>query len=96
MTNNELNLTILSLKESTLIAHKTYFDKCSIGSSTTTSRQRAYLKAVNIYIRILDYYYGIPESEREDTSPITEDEILDVIAQADKLLDTFKSSYYAT
>ena len=94
MTNNELNLIILSLKESSLIAHKTYFDKCSIGSIITINRQRLSLKAVNIYIRILDYYYSIPEAEREDTSPITEDEISEIISQADKLLDTFKNSYY--
>lgn len=94
MTNAELNTTILSFKDSLLVCYKFYFDKMSIGSITTGARQRTSLKVINIYIKILDYYYSIPEIVREDTSPITEDEILVIIGEADKLLSTFKSSYY--
>lgn len=94
MTNAELNTTILSFKDSLLVCYKSYFDKMSIGSITTGARQRTSLKVINIYIKILDYYYSIPEIVREDTSPITEDEILVIIGEADKLLSTFKSSYY--
>ena len=96
MTNAELNTAILSLKSQMLDCTKTYFDKMSVGSRITTDRQRELLKAVDIYIGILDYYYNIPETVREDESPITEDEVLGVIAEASKVLSTYQSSYYVS
>ena len=96
MTNAELNTAILSIKSQMLDCNKTYFDKMSIGSRITTDRQRDVLKAVDIYIGILDYYYNIPELVREDESPITEDEVLGIIAEATKVLNTYQSAYYVS
>lgn len=96
MTNAELNTAILSIKSQLLDCTKTYFDKMGIGSKITTDRQRELLKAVDIYIGILDYYYNIPEAVREDESPITEDEVLGIIAEASKVLNTYQSSYYVS
>ena len=94
MTNAELNTTILGLKDDMLEKYGIYFNKMSIGSKITTDRQRTSLKAVNLYIKILDYYYNISEAVRGDESSISEEEILVIIGEADKILDTFKSSYY--
>ena len=94
MTNAELNTAILSIKAQMLDCNKMYLDKMSIGSRTTTSRQKDVLKAVDIYLGILDYYYGIPEAKREDESPVTEDDALTIIAESTKLLDTFQLAYY--
>jgi hypothetical protein len=96
MTNAELNTAILSLKSQMLDCTKIYFDKMSIGSKITTDRQRDILEAVDIYLGILDYYYNISEAVREDESPITEDEVLEIIAEASKVLDTYQSAYYVS
>ena len=94
MSDLELQNAILSTKSQLLDCTKIYFDKMGIGSKITTDRQRELLKAVDIYIGILDYYYNIPETVREDESPITEDEVLTIIAESTKLLDTFQLAYY--
>lgn len=96
MSDLELQNTILSIKSQMLDCVKIYFDKMGIGSKITTDRQRDILKTVDIYIGILDYYYNIPEVVREDESPITEDEVLGIIAEASKVLSTYQSAYYVS
>lgn len=96
MSDLELQNTILSIKSQMLDCVKIYFDKMGIGSRVTTDRQRELLKAVDMYIGILDYYYNIPKVVREDESPITEDEVLGIIAEATKVLSTYQSSYYVS
>lgn len=95
MTEAQLTNTILSLKNQYLEANSTYINKIAIGSIITGDRQRESLKAVDIYLLILDYYSGIDSTVREDESPVTEEEILVIIAETTKLLNTFQSSYYA-
>jgi len=96
MTNGELNTAILSIKMQTLDCNKIYLDKMSIGSRITTDRQRELLRAVDIYIFILNYYYNIAINGNTDETVITEDDILTIIGESTKLLNTFQSSYYVT
>lgn len=94
MTNQELATVITSIKVQHLTCYNIYFSKMRIGSLITGFRQREVLKATDLYLQILEYYYGIPESVREDESPITEDEVLEIIGEANNLLLTFQSQYY--
>ena len=96
MTNNELNTAILSIKSQVLDCNKIYLDKMSIGSRISTDRQRELLRAVDIYIFILNYYYAIALAGNTDETVITEDDILGIIAESTKLLSTFQSSYYVS
>jgi len=96
MTDLELADTIISLKIQHLTCYHTYFTKMSIGSIITGGRQREILKATDLYLQVLDYYYGIPEDKKVLESPITEDEVLDLIAECTKLFDTFQNQYYAS
>lgn len=96
MTNNELNTAILSIKNQVLDCNKIYLDKMSIGSRITTDRQREVLRAVDIYIFILNYYYAIALVGNTDETVITEDDILEIISESTKLLSTFQSSYYVS
>lgn len=94
MTDAELSTTISSLKIQHLACYHTYFAKMSIGSIITGNRQREVLKATDLYLQVLDYYYSIPEAKKATESPITEDEVLDVIAECTKLFDTYQNQYY--
>lgn len=67
----------------------------SIGSIVTGNRQREVLKATDLYLQVLEYYYNIPELKREDESPVTESEIEEIIAECTKLFNTFRDQYYA-
>ena len=96
MTNNELNTAILSIKNQVLDCNKIYLDKMSIGSRTSTDRQREVLRAVDIYIFILNYHYAIALAGNTDETVITEDDILEIISESTKLLSTFQSSYYVS
>lgn len=96
MTDLELNTAILSIKTQMLSCNNPYLKRMSIGAKVTTDRQREVLRAVDIYLYIMDYYASIPEAVRDDESPITEDDVLTIIAESTKLLDTFQSGYYAS
>lgn len=93
MTDNELNTAILGLKTTYLSKNTIYHNKMMIGGVTVGARQRDILKAIDIYLQILDYYYYMPD---KTISPIEEADILVVIAESTKLLNTFTSVYYDT
>ena len=95
MTNTELANTIASLKVQHLDCYHIYFTKMSIGSIVTGNRQREVLKATDLYLQVLEYYYNIPELKREDESPVTESEMEEIIAECTKLFNTFRDQYYA-
>jgi hypothetical protein len=95
MTNTELATTIASLKVQHLACYHTYFSKMSIGSITTGNRLREVHKATDLYLQVLDYYYSIPDAVKEDESPITEDEVLELIAECTKLFNTYQNQYYS-
>lgn len=92
MTAEELATTISTLKYNYLVVNHAYANKYRLGSLTTIGRLRDLLDAVDIYLQILDYYANIPSTELTLAS-ITEDDILVIIAEADKLLDTYKLYY---
>ena len=92
MTAEELAAVISTLKYNYLNVNSVYINKVRIGSFTTVNRLRELLEAVDIFLQILDYYADIPSDELEDAE-IDEDDILIIIAEADKLLDTYKLYY---
>lgn len=92
MTSEELASTILTLKYNYLVCNSVYIKRYRIGSWITTNRLKELLYAVDLYLQILDYYYNIP-SDEVDLGEVTEDNILIIIAEADKLLDTYKLYY---
>lgn len=92
MTSEELASVILALKYNYLVCNSVYIKRYRIGTWTTVNRLRELLYAVDLYLQVLDYYYNIPTDEVE-LGDITEEDILLVIAEADKLLDTYKLYY---
>lgn len=91
MTLDELYNSILGIKLGTLACNSVYLQKCQIGSSVTTNRQKDLLTALDVYNQILDYYYDV---KNQSSDLITEEEILIVIAEASKVIRIFKDSYY--
>ena len=94
MTQAELLTTITSIKLDTLEKYSIYFNCLRIDDKSSIKSQKEHLKALDIYIQILDYYYVVEALDNEDATSITSEEIYNVIEAAISLLRTFKSSYY--
>ena len=86
----DLEAALASIKMDTLNMYTLYFNKRKIGSNTSANYMRESLKALDIYIGILEYYTNIDES----LSAITEDEIKNVVEAAVTLIKTYNSIYY--
>ena len=86
----DLEAALASIKMDTLNMYTLYFTKRKIGSTTSANYMRESLKALDIYIGILEYYTNIDES----LSAITEDEIKNVVEAAVTLIKTYNSIYY--
>lgn len=94
MTAAELSTTIITLKYNYLVVNNIYINKYRIGTFTTVNRLKELLHVVNLYLQLLDYYSNI-SSDELSLAQITEDDIIPIIAEADKLLDTYKLYYDA-
>ena len=94
MTQNELATSITSIKLDTLDKYDIYFDRMRIGDRVSSFHQRECLKALDVYIQILEYCYTIDALNNTDKTPITEEDINNVIEAAVGVLRTFKTVYY--
>lgn len=94
MTAAELSTTIITLKYNYLVVNNIYINKYRIGTFTTVNRLKELLHTVDLYLQLLDYYSNI-SSDELSLAQITEDDIIPIIAEADKLLDTYKLYYDA-
>lgn len=90
MTNTDLANAILSIKNEYLGENNLYRKSLSIGNTNTSLMLKESLVAVDLYLKILEYYQQMTD---KTISPITDDEINLIIAEADKLLDTYIANY---
>lgn len=85
MTKEQLKETLDSIVLETLYAYDKYFASMQIGGGKSSVRMREVLRALDIYIMVLEYYYYI---DTEKTA-ITELDINNTIEEANGLLRTF-------
>jgi len=90
------NLSVYDAKEILLGIYSYYHKQQSIGNVTKTRHIREGLKALNLYIRILDYYYSLYEFYPEivDTDKILE-KINITETQILKVYEYFKQVSYS-
>jgi hypothetical protein len=85
MTKEELKLTLDSIVLETLYNYDKYFQSMQIAGGKSSMRMREMLRALHIYIMVLEYYYYIDV----DKTAITENDINNTIEEANGLLRTF-------
>ena len=93
MTREELTTAIVSIKVDTLTCWNIYFNKRAIGDYTSSIQQLEYLRALDIYLRVLDYYYSL--DEEASLTDITTEDIQNTIEAVIACIRTFKTVYYA-
>jgi hypothetical protein len=74
---------ILPEKKKLLEMYKSYFDKLSIGSFTTTNVLKEHFQAIHVYLRILAYFTSVDPSKIE----------VDLLAVEDVYYELNKSVY---
>ena len=95
MTNQTLADVVYTSKLRLLSLNSTYIKKSLIGSKFTMSRQIELLKAMDIYIDILEYYYDIQTSGVTDETALLSTDIDNVVELVTQCISSFKPSYYA-
>ena len=85
MTKEQLKDALDSIVLETLYAYDKYFLSMQIGGGKASIRMREMLRALNIYIMVLEYYYYVDE----DKTAIEEEDINNTIEEANGLLRTF-------
>ena len=85
MTKEQLKDTLDSIVLETLYKYDIYFASMQIGGGRSSIRMREMLKALHIYITVLEYYYYVDV----DKTAIDEDDINNTIEEANGLLRTF-------
>ena len=95
MTNQTLADVVYTSKLRLLSLNSTYIKKSLIGSKFTMSRQIELLKAMDIYIDILEYYYDIQTSGVTDETALLSTDIDNVVDLVTQCISSFKPSYYA-
>ena len=95
MTNQTLADVIYTSKVRLLSLNSTYIKKSFIGSKFTMSRQIELLKAIDIYIDILEYYYDIQVDGNTDQTTLLSTDIDNIVELVTQCISSFKTSYYA-
>jgi hypothetical protein len=92
MTQNELYTSTISLKIETLDCWTIYFNSRKIGDYTSAVHQRENLKALDLYLTVLDYCYD--NWDLLEDLGIEEDSVKSVMEAAISNVRTFKPFYY--
>ena len=95
MTNQTLADVIYTSKVRLLSLNSTYIKKSFIWSKFTMSRQIELLKAMDIYIDILEYYYDIQVAGDTDQTALLSTDIDNIVELVTQCISSFKISYYA-
>ena len=95
MTISTLDNVIYTSKKELLTINSIYIRKSLIGSKFSMSRQIELLKAIDIYIDILEYYYDVMDAEQESATLISSSDIDNIVELIVQCISSFKKSYYA-
>ena len=95
MTISTLDNVIYTSKKELLALNSIYIRKSLIGSKFSMSRQIELLKAIDIYIDILEYYYDVMDAEQESATLISSSDIDNIVELIVQCISSFKKSYYA-
>ena len=95
MNLQTLNDVIYTSKKELLSINRTYINKSLIGSKFSMTRQIEIIKAIDIYIDILEYYYDVLDINQADLTSIKSDDVDNVVELIVQCISSFKKSYYA-
>ena len=95
MISQTLADVVYTSKLRLLTLNSTYINKSLIGSKFTMSRQIELLKAMDIYIDILEYYYDIQVASVTDQTALQSTDIDNIVELVSQCISSFKNSYYA-
>ena len=95
MTISTLDDVIYTSKKELLTINGVYVNNSLIGSKFSMSRQIELLKAIDIYLDILEYYYDVMDSGQESVTLIKPGDIDNVVELIVQCISSFKKSYYA-
>lgn len=95
MTNQTLADVVYTSKLRLLTLNSTYINKSLIGSKFTMSRQIELLKAMDVCIDILEYYYDIQVAGVTDQTALLSMDIDNIVELVSQCISSFKNSYYA-
>ena len=95
MTRQTLNDVIYTSKKELLGLNSIYVNKALIGSKFSMSRQIELLRAIDIYLDILEYYYDVMDVGQESLTSIESGDIDNVVELVVQCISSFKKSYYA-
>ena len=95
MTNQTLADVIYTSKLRLLSLNSTYINKSLIGSKFSMSRQIEILKAMDVYVDILEYYYDIQVAGVTDETALLSTDVDNLVELVTQCISSFKPSYYA-
>lgn len=95
MTNQTLADVVYTSKLRLLSLNSTYIKKSLIGSKFTMFRQIEILRAMDIYVDILEYYYDIQVAGVTDETALLSTDIDNLVELVTQCISSFKPSYYA-
>lgn len=89
MLNGDLHTGILGLTVAYTELSEVYIDNLSIGDNASTKKQKEILRALYIYIQVLNYYH-LGDNIDEATAKT----INFLLSESMRMVNTFKNSYY--
>ena len=95
MTIQTLDNVIYTSKKELLELNTIYINKSLIGSKFSMSRQIELLKAIDVYIDVLEYYYDVIDVGQDLFTLLQPDDIDNVVELIIQCISSFKKSYYA-
>ena len=95
MTIQTLDNVIYTSKKELLELNTIYINKSLIGSKFSMSRQIELLKAIDVYIDVLEYYYDVINVGQDLFTLLQPDDIDNVVELIIQCISSFKKSYYA-
>ena len=95
MTISTLDDVIYTSKKELLALNSIYINKTLIGSKFSMSRQIELLKAIDIYLDVMEYYLDIMDIGQESLTLIETGDVDNVVELVVQCISSFKKSYYA-
>ena len=95
MTISTLDDVIYTSKKELLALNSIYINKTLIGSKFSMSRQIELLKAIDIYLDVMEYYLDIMDIGQESLTLIETGDVDNVVELVVQCIKKKKKSYYA-
>ena len=89
MVSGDLYTGILGITVSYIELTEQYFQNLTIGDAVSIRKQRELLRALYIYLQVLNYYY-LGDSK----GSLKEEDINFLLSESMRMINLFKTSYY--